>query len=167
MVHVQDNTGQTKFYDTVLATLNETVASRMAKFCHHVQTKWNYWGHMHTGQFFLTYGSVFHVACPLPLYLLLLSSILHSFWTSPHLTSSSSASSSHPSLSLSLPSAASNTIQGDKFTSSSREPFSPDLLLLAAAPLRTCKHHTQDTRRLKACARTCRITVTERGMEVL
>lgn len=35
-------------------------------------------------------------------------------------------------LSLSLPSAAFNAIQGDEFTSSSREPLSPDLLLLAA-----------------------------------
>lgn len=45
-------------------------------------------------------------------------------------------------LSPSLPSAATNAIQGDKFTSSSKELFSPDLLSLAATLQRTCKKHT-------------------------
>lgn len=47
-------------------------------------------------------------------------------------------------LSLSLPSAASNTIQGDKFMSSSREPFSSDLFLLATTLQHTYKSaHTE------------------------
>lgn len=92
--------------------------------------------------------------------LLILSLLFWPFWTSPLFLLALLPSS----VSVSLSSLSScNAIQGDEFTSSSREPSSPDLLLLADAVQRTCKTdiHAKQTYMYMHTCTVCKVIVSK------